>query len=65
MGALMRTNDQRRAEIDAIIADIKRLQHSLGFDARQPSDREAYDIVVRIQRRLRAYVSHETQGAAE
>lgn len=47
--------DKTRSEITAMISEIERLQSELarkGIDARQPEDREAADIVSRIERKL-------------
>ncbi len=40
--------------INAIIDEINRLQREIGIYVNQPSDREAYDIVCRIERKMRA-----------
>lgn len=50
----MPDNDLKRAEILAIMDGIADLQRSLGISLRQPSDREAHDIVARIERRALA-----------
>lgn len=49
--------DVRRLEISAIVNDIATITRDLrakGIDARDPGDREAYDIISRIERRLAA-----------
>jgi hypothetical protein len=49
--------DRKRAEIAAILSDIEASQAALkasGVEFRQPEDREAYDIICRIERRLKA-----------
>jgi hypothetical protein len=38
--------------IEAITADIERLDRESGGRFRQPSDREAFDMVCRIERRM-------------
>ena len=47
-------NETQRAAITAIIDEIEQTQQLLGFDASQPSDREARLIVERTERRLRS-----------
>lgn len=50
---MSRTAERHRAEIDAIIADIANLQRSMGEDKfHQAEDREAFEIVRRITRKL-------------
>lgn len=43
-----------RARISAVIEDITETQRALGVDVSDPGDREAHDIVARIERRVRA-----------
>ena len=44
--------DKTRAHISAIIDEIAATQKALGFKTNEPSDREAYDIICRIERKL-------------
>lgn len=47
----------KKREISAIVDEILSLTRALavkGIDARDPSDRQAYDIVCRIERRIMA-----------
>lgn len=49
--------ETKRRSISATLADIEQNTAALavkGIDAREPEDREAYDIVCRIERRLLA-----------
>lgn len=50
----MSANDKVRANISAIIAEIEATQRAMGVVVHQPDDREAFDIVARIERRLLA-----------
>lgn len=43
------------ARIEAILAEIEQLERETGGAYRQPSDREAYDITARIERRMRLH----------
>lgn len=55
----MKSNDVARARLDAIISDIAQTQQALlragltPVDIYDPADREAYDIICRIERRLK------------
>ena len=40
------------ARIEVIIEDIARLQSEIGAPMNQPSDREAFDIAARIDRKM-------------
>lgn len=45
-------NDIQRAAISAMIDEIEKTKATIGFDVGQPSDREAWCTVDRIERRL-------------
>lgn len=47
-------NETQRAAITAIIDEIEQTKKALGFDASDPTDREARQIVERTERRLRS-----------
>lgn len=57
----MTENEQRRARISALLAEIEATQKALGPAFSQPSDREAYDTVCRIQRRVQAHLSEAAE----
>jgi len=46
--------DRTRASISATIDDIARIQSEMTYIVRDVADREAFDIVARIERKLRA-----------
>ena len=45
--------DVQLSRIEAILADIEHLDRESGGKFRQPSDREAFDIASRIERKMR------------
>lgn len=48
----MSAADLALSRVEAIIGDIEQTMRALPFDARQSSDRQAFDILTRIERRL-------------
>jgi hypothetical protein len=50
----MNTADLALARIEAIVADIEATERALGLPVRQPSDREALDVLARIIRKRKA-----------
>jgi hypothetical protein len=55
------SNDLVLSRIEAILSDLEALDAETGGIYRQPSDREAFDVVTRIERAMQAQKS----GAAE
>lgn len=49
----MSANDERRTEITRLVTDIEYLQGAAGIPA-DPGDHEAWEILDRIERRLRS-----------
>ena len=58
----MSTVELALTRIEAMVDEIEILDRALGGIARHPSDREAFDIVCRIERRM---LSRRQQDAAE
>lgn len=51
----MSENERTRAAISALIEDIAQIQRDMGAQfVRDPNDREAFDIIARIERQLRS-----------
>jgi hypothetical protein len=55
-------SDRIWREIDAIMGEIEDLHKKLGFPVNQPSDREPFDILSRVERRLLAGRERYQQG---
>lgn len=55
--------DATRASISATVDDIAEAHRALGGLATDPADREAFDIVSRIERRLQASSQREKVAA--
>lgn len=60
----MASIDSVRRSISATLAEIQATQKGLGIDACDPGDREAYDIVCRIERRLLSRPAPKKETAA-
>jgi hypothetical protein len=50
---------KKLAEIETIITDLERLDRESKGQYRQAEDREAHDIVARIERRMKAKLRNE------
>lgn len=51
-------------EIEAILAEIERLDAESGGQFRQAEDREAFDLAARIERKMAQGVNSQTTAAA-
>lgn len=51
----MRDLDEIKHSISVTLAEIQATQRGIGIIATDPADREAYDIVCRIERRLLSF----------
>ncbi len=61
----MTDNDKARARISAMVADLGALKQDMGpLYVSEPGDREAHDIIARIERKLKARAQAKPGAAA-